>query len=52
MIPLGNLLAGDVAPMVALWSHEDDVTYMSLDVVRDLGRADQPLPARGRRVGG
>jgi len=26
---LNDMLAGDVAPMLALWSHADDVTYMS-----------------------
>src|SRR5690349_9544093 len=26
---LNDLLAGDVEPMLALWSHADDVTYMS-----------------------
>jgi len=26
---LNDLLAGDAAPMEALWSHADDVTYMS-----------------------
>ncbi len=31
------MFAGDVAPMVAVWSHEDDVTYMG--------------PAGGRAVG-
>ena len=26
---LNAMLGGDAAPMLALWSHEDDVTYMS-----------------------
>ena len=26
---LNAMLGGDVEPMLALWSHEDDVTYMS-----------------------
>ena len=28
-IALNAMLAGDAEPMLALWSHEDDVTYMS-----------------------
>ena len=26
---LNDMLAGDAEPMLALWSHDDDVTYMS-----------------------
>ena len=28
-IALNDVLGGDVAPMLELWSHADDVTYMS-----------------------
>jgi hypothetical protein len=28
---LNAILAGDVAPMAAVWSHGDDVTYMGPD---------------------
>ncbi len=28
-VALNDVLGGDVAPMLAVWSHADDVTYMS-----------------------